>query len=317
MIEYNYYSSKISRKVSCNDEDYNEYDNNGNLNSSTLSHSIKVFRHKSNIIDSKSKIEVNNPTPAIISFKNSVSKHIFPPKQNIIILLKSKNTNIKSKLLSKNKRLLLQNKNNNFYRHNSQDSIQKPNIFYKKKYKLFSPRKNKVPFIINIAEFKKEKLKNEINYANCRIKELKSKLKNLYRIDNYYKIFAEKLKIKEKLILLNKNNNFENEYYRKQISSYKLKLSKIKDNYITINKLNDDIKKEELNFKIKQASIINQILELKLSNIEGGKNKINQDDSVSGSENDITDMSIDERLKEKNKNVFKINRLYPNFHKYK
>jgi len=315
MIEYNYYSSKISRKVSCNDEDYNEYDNNGNLNSSTLSHSIKVFSHKSNSIDSKSKINMNNP--GITSLKNAISKHIFPPKQNIIILLKSKNTSIKSKLLSKNKKLFLYNKNNNFYRHNSQDSLQKPNIFYKNKYKLLSPRKNRGSFIINITKFNKEKLKNEINYANRRILELKNKLKNLYRIDIYYKIFSEKLKMKEKLFLLNKNNNLENEDYRKQIYIYKLKLSKIRDNYITINKLNDDIKKEELNFKIKQAAIINKILELKLSNIEGGKSKINDNDSVSGSENDITDMSIDERLNQKNKNVFKINRFYPVFHKYK
>jgi len=315
MIEYNYYSSKISRKVSCNDEDYNEYDNNGNLNSSTLSHSIKVFSHKSNSIDSKSKINMNYP--GITSLKNAISKHIFPPKQNIIILLKSKNTSIKSKLLSKNKKLFLYNKNNNFYRHNSQDSLQKPNIFYKNKYKLLSPRKNRGSFIINITKFNKEKLKNEINYANRRILELKNKLKNLYRIDIYYKIFSEKLKMKEKLFLLNKNNNLENEDYRKQIYIYKLKLSKIRDNYITINKLNDDIKKEELNFKIKQAAIINKILELKLSNIEGGKNKINDNDSVSGSENDITDMSIDERLNQKNKNVFKINRFYPVFHKYK
>lgn len=315
MIEYNYYSSKISRKVSCNDEDYNEYDNNGNLNSSTLSHSIKVFSHKSNSIDSKSKINMNNP--GITSLKNAISKHIFPPKQNIIILLKSKNTSIKSKLLSKNKKLFLYNKNNNFYRHNSQDSLQKPNIFYKNKYKLLSPRKNRGSFIINITKFNKEKLKNEINYANRRILELKNKLKNLYRIDIYYKIFSEKLKMKEKLFSLNKNNNLENEDYRKQIYIYKLKLSKIRDNYITINKLNDDIKKEELNFKIQQAAIINKILELKLSNIEGGKNKINDNDSVSGSENDITDMSIDERLNQKNKNVFKINRFYPVFHKYK
>ena len=315
MIEYNYYSSKISRKVSCNDEDYNEYDNNGNLNSSTLSHSIQVFSHKSNSIDSKSKINMNYP--GITSLKNAISKHIFPPKQNIIILLKSKNTSIKSKLLSKNKKLFLYNKNNNFYRHNSQDSLQKPNIFYKNKYKLLSPRKNRGSFIINITKFNKEKLKNEINYANRRILELKNKLKNLYRIDIYYKIFSEKLKMKEKLFLLNKNNNLENEDYRKQIYIYKLKLSKIRDNYITINKLNDDIKKEELNFKIKQAAIINKILELKLSNIEGGKNKINDNDSVSGSENDITDMSIDERLNQKNKNVFKINRFYPVFHKYK
>ena len=315
MIEYNYYSSKISRKVSCNDEDYNEYDNNGNLNSSTLSHSIKVFSHKSNSIDSKSKINMNNP--GITSLKNATSKHIFPPKQNIIILLKSKNTRIKSKLLSKNKKLFLNNKNNNFYRYNSQDSLQKPNIFYKNKYELFSPRENRGSFIINITKFNKEKLNNEINYANCRILELKNKLKNLYRIDNYYKIFSEKLKMKEKLFLLNKNNNLESEDYRKQIYIYKLKLSKIRDNYITINKLNDDIKKEELNFKIKQAAIINKILELKLSNIEGGKNKINDDDSVSGSENDIIDMSIDERLNQKNKNVFKINRFYPVFHKYK
>ena len=83
MIEYNYYSNKISRKISFNDEDNIEYDNNGNINSSTLSHSIKVFKHKSNRIDSKSKLEMKNP--GIMSLKNSMSN-----KQNIIILLKDK-----------------------------------------------------------------------------------------------------------------------------------------------------------------------------------------------------------------------------------
>ena len=315
MIEYNYFSNKISRKISCNDEDYNEYDNNGNLNSSTLSHSIKIFSHKSNSIDSKSKIEVKNPV--ISSFKNSFNKHIFPPKQNIIILLKSKNTQIKNKLLSKNKNVLLQNKNNKFYRHNSQDSIQRPNsnIFYKNKYNFLSPKKNNDSCCINYLKFNKEKIKTEINNANCRIKFLKNKLNNLYRIDIYNKILLEKKKMKERLHLLDKGNHLENEDYRKQIFLYKLKLSQIKDNYITINKLNDNIKKEELNFKIKQSSIIDKILELKILCMEGDKNKINDDQSVSGSENDITDMSIDERLNQKNRNIFKINRFYPNFHK--
>lgn len=315
MIEYNYFSNKISKKISSNDEDYNEYDNNGNLNSSTLSHSIKVFSHKSNSIDSKSKIGVKNPV--ITSLKNAISKQILPPKQKIIILLKSKNTNIKNKLLSKDKKLLLQNKYNNFYRHNSQDSIQKPNIFYKNKYKLFSPKNNIEPFIINNVKFKKEKLKNDINNANNKIKDLQNQLKNLYKIDLYYKIFSKKLKMKEKLSLLKKNNNLEIENYRKQIYLYKLKLSKIKDNYITIHKLNDNIQKEELNFKINQASIIDKILELKILNIEGDNNRINDDNSIIGSEIDNTDMSIDERLNQKNRNVCKINRLYPNFHKYK
>ena len=314
MIEYNYFSNKISRKLSCNEEDYNEYDNNGNLNSSTLSHSIKVFSHKSNSIDSKSKIEVKNPV--ISSLKNSMSKHIFPPKQNIIILLKSKNTLIKNKLLNKNKKLLLQNKNNKFYRHNSQDSIQRPNsnIFYKNKYNFLSPKKTKEPCLKYYLKFNKEKIKTEIDNANCRIKFLKNKLNKL---NIYNQILLEKKTMKERLKILDKRNQLENEDYRKLIFVYKIKLSQIKDNYITINKSTDDIKKEELNFKIKQSSIIDKILELKLLCIEGDKNRINDDQSVSGSENDITDMSIDERLNQKNRNIFKINRFYPNFPKYK
>ena len=315
MIEYNYFSNKISRKLSCNEEDYNEYDNNGNLNSSTLSHSIKVFSHKSNSIDSKSKIEVKNPV--ISSLKNSMSKHIFPRKQNIIILLKSKITPIKNKILSKNKKLLLQNKNNTFYRHNSQDSIQRPNsnIFYKNKYNFLSPKKNnKEPCLKYYLKFNKEKIKTEIDNANCRIKFLKNKLNKL---NIYNQILLEKKTMKERLKILDKRNQLENEDYRKLIFVYKIKLSQIKDNYITINKSTDDIKKEELNFKIKQSSIIDKILELKLLCIEGDKNRINDDQSVSGSENDITDMSIDERLNQKNRNIFLINRFHPNFHKYK
>lgn len=316
MIEYNYYSNKISRKISCNDEDNNEYDNNGNVNSSTLSHSIKVFKHKSNRIDSKSKIELKNP--AIMSLKNSMSNHLFPPRQNIIILLKSKNTNIKNKLLSKNPKHLLsnKNKNNNFYRHNSQDSIQRPtsNILYKNKFILLSP-KNNGPFFISYLKFNKEKLKAEINNANCRIKILKNKLKNLQNKIIYNIILSEKLKTKEKLFLLNKDNLSENEEYRKKIYKYKLELSQIKENYIPINKLNDEIQKEELNFKIRQSSIIDRILELKISFIEDDKKRINNNDSISCSENDISDMSIDERLNQKNKNVFKINRFYPKFQK--
>ena len=316
MIEYNYFSNKISRKISCI-EDYNEYDNNGNLNSSTLSHSIKIFSHKSNSIDSKSKIEVKNQ--AISSLKNSISKHIIPPKQNIIILLKSKNNLIKNKLLSKDKKLLLQNKNIKFYRHNSQDSIQRPNsnIFYKNKFNFLSPRKNNESCFISYLKFNKEKIKNEINNANCRIKFLKNKLKYLHNKDIYNKILSEKKKMKEKLFLINKDNHLEIEYYSKLIFLYKIKLSQIKDNYFTINQLNDDIKKEELNFKIKQSSIIDKILDLKLSYIEGDKKRINDDHSISGSENDITDMSIDERLNQKNSNIFKIKRFCPNFLNYK
>ena len=316
MIEYNYYSNKISRKISFNDEDNIEYDNNGNINSSTLSHSIKVFKHKSNRIDSKSKFEMKNP--GIMSLKNSMSNHLFPHKQNIIILLKSKNTNIKNKLLSKNPKLLLpnKNKNNNFYRHNSQDSIQRPtsNILYKNKFILSSP-KNNCPFFISYLKFNKEKLKTEINNANCRIKILKNKLKSLQNKIIYNIILSEKLKVKEKLFLLHKDNLSENEEYRKKIYKYKLELSQIKDNYIPINKLNDEIQKEELNFKIRQSSIIDKILDLKISCIEGDKKQINNNDSISCSENDISDMSIDERLNQKNKNVFKINRFYPKFQK--
>jgi hypothetical protein len=260
--------------------------------------------------------------PVISSLKNSMSKHIFPPKQNIIILLISKITPIKNKILSKNKKLLLQNKNKNntFYRHNSQDSIQRPNsnMFYKNKYNFLSPKKNnKEPCLKYYLKFNKEKIKTEIDNANCRIKFLKNKLKNLNRKDIYNKILLAKKTNKETLYILDKGNHLENEDYRKQIFLYQIKLSQIKDNYITINKLNDDIKKEELNFKIKQSSIIDKILELKLLCVEGDKNKINDDQSVSGSENDITDMSIDERLNQKNRNIFLINRFHPNFHKYK
>ena len=110
----------------------------------------------------------------------------------------------------------------------------------------------------------------------------------------------------------------ENTILQNNIFFHKLKLSKMQDNYIKIDKLKDEIEKQELEFKKQKCSLIDRILDLNIFIAQLSKNNNNilnkSDNSMTFSE--INDLSIDEMLSAKNRNVHKITHFCPNkFHK--
>ena len=139
----------------------------------------------------------------------------------------------------------------------------------------------------------------------------------------YYKVENDKKKYKENLLILKKKFKNEDFINDKLLYLHKLKLFKIEENFINVNKYKEDILKEDLIFKKKKCKLIEKILELKImvdqnkKNILDCNNQNKNNDSSFGINNDIDldDMSTDEMLITKNTNIRKINQFYPN--KYK
>ncbi len=93
------------------------------------------------------------------------------------------------------------------------------------------------------------------------------------------------------------------------------------ENSIDINKLKEDIEKEELIFKKRKCLLIQKIIDLNILIFQNKNNiKSNSDSEIENSssfcyDNDIDDMSTDEMLITKNKNISKINNFSPNNYK--
>ena len=123
---------------------------------------------------------------------------------------------------------------------------------------------------------------------------------------------------RDKLLYLKRNFLMENTILQNNIFFHKLKLSKMQDNYIKIDKLKDEIEKQELTFKKQKCSLIDRIIDLSIFIDQLSKNNNNimnkSDNSMTFSE--INDLSIDEMLSAKNRNVHKITHFCLNkFHK--
>jgi hypothetical protein len=329
---------------------------NGNSNYSTLSHSIKIFNHKTNSIESKDLLSHNsineNSIINLISPKSSKSpispistknqirpmndicfihlkdlktRKIMKKKYNIIFSRDDYNKKSKeksneineydkqthSKNISANNSInhtitqYIKNINSNISLNLSKNTNSSISLISKKEY--------------NITKIKpdKNKIKTEIKNASFRIKLLNNVLTNTIYKYRQQKIINYKNENKDKLLYLKKNFIMENSILQKNIFIYKLKLSKMPDNYIKIDKLKDDIEKQELIFKKQKSSLIEKIMDLSIfiNQLKNNNSLMNKyDNSISYS--DMNDLSIDEMLFAKNRNVYRINHFCLNkFHK--
>ena len=311
-------------------KNYNTNNNNneliGNNNNSTLSRSIKIFNHQSNSIENKNLYNYNSNRDLLKNDKGQLCLKEYKEKKKLFFSNENskKDIMIKEKFIKRNhlaKMLINSNKNNNIKNHSISNEYKNFNLSISQqlpinnsssnillKNKSFIPKK-----IYNITKIKpnKDKINNEIDNATFRIRLLKNILSNTYkkcmceRINNYGR------KNKENLILLKKKFLSENNKYQKFVYYYKLKLSKMPDNYIKINKLKEDVEKEELSFKEKKCLLIEKIFDLTILINQIKKNNIinNLEKTISFSENDINDLSTDEMLITKNKNVSKIGQI--------
>jgi len=315
---------------------YNTNNNNeliGNNNNSTLSRSIKIFSHKSNSIENKNLYNFNNNKNVLKNDKGQLCFKEFKEKKNLFFSNENskRDIRIKEKIIKRNnlaKMLINNNKNRNDDKDNNIKNHSISNGY--KNFNFSIPQQlpknnsssnillNNISFIpkkiYNITKIKqnKDKINNEIDNATFRINLLKNKLSNTYQrsmcessIYNYRRKNEENLKLLKKKFLSEKNK------YQNFVYYYKLKLSKMQDNYIKINKLKEDTEKEELLFKEKKCLLIEKIFDLKIFINQIKNNNIinNLEKSISFSENDINDLSTDEMLITKNKNVHKIGQI--------
>ena len=319
---------------------------NANSNNSTLSHSIKIFSHRSNSIESKD----------ILSYSSFHENSSMNPMNDIgFIHLKE----IKAKKTMKKKYNIIYNKTN--YYKNKHLNTSRIGINEKEKEKTYNSNSNKKNFVnnsinhtitkyiknlnanislsfskinknnysnnfwiskkeYNITKIKpnKNKIKTEIENAKIRIKLLNNVLNNTMYKYRHQTIINYKKQNRDKLLYLKRNFLMENTILQNNIFFHKLKLSKMQDNYIKIDKLKDEIEKQELTFKKQKCSLIDRIIDLSIFIDQLSKNNNNilnkSDNSMTFSE--INDLSIDEMLSAKNRNVHKITHFCLNtFHK--
>ena len=303
----------INKTKNKNNDD-NKIEFNETNNNYKLSHSIKIFNHKSNSILFKSRLNSHNSETNITKKKSNLipvrdnqTKKILPKRKNLML---NNQRNDKNNSIFDKKKMFISNidKNSN-NSHDFRKNNSCSNIISKNKKLSLATRDNN----INMIKTKindKSKLKNEIEKSNFKIKLL---TRELYNIRNTLR------KIKNENNLINLKNRFKLEklHYKKIKIYYKLKLFKIQENFIDINKLKEDIKKEELSFKKQKMLLIERILEL--NNLIYINNNIKEDNkeeiSLSDPEKDIFDMSTDEMLTTKNSNICKINYFSKNNYK--
>ena len=288
----------------------NKIDLNGNSTNFNLSHSIKIFKHKSNCILFKSRLHSCN------SEKNILKKKInlFPGKD---IQLKKNVQRKKNLILNSPKNIVYETKkifisnfnikDNSSILHNLRKNNSCSDFCLNNNSLSLNTKDNNMN---NIMITDKNKIKNEIEKANFKISLLYSGLYNINR-----KLTKSRNEIN--LMYLKFKLKLEKIKYKKMIYYYKLKLFKTKENFININKLKDNIEKEELFFKTQKLYLIEKILELNtlIDNIKENNLDNRNENSFSDSENDIYDMSTDEMLITKNNNICKINQFSPNLYK--
>lgn len=297
------------------------YDNNILINltldKNNLSQSIKIFHHKPNsIIGLKYNFSSHNSDKNLLKkndnlkYKNNIEKKNNlllnsienKKKENKINLIRLKEEKKELKLFKYNINNIddsnfLQNKNK-YKKHNSYTNIFYNNSFLYDNINKINKKENKSKFIKDIEE------------ANFKISLLNNMFSNINIKYLYTKIRDNKKKYKENILLLKNKFKKESKTYEKQIYLKKLRLFKIQDNFIHTNKLKENIQKEELLFKKQKCLLIEKIMELSITIQNQNKNFYLNIGSLI-LENNIDDISTDEMLITKNKNVSKINKFYP------
>ena len=132
-------------------------------------------------------------------------------------------------------------------------------------------------------------LSQNINVATMKIEILQNykKNKNINAIRK--KIEYNKIYCNNDLKRLKDNYYININFHMNQLKYMKLKLLQCQENYITINKHLEEIKKEELQFKIKKMELIEKILYLKKKLIDKLKPDLNKNENF----------NLDDSLEEK------------------
>ena len=132
-------------------------------------------------------------------------------------------------------------------------------------------------------------LSQNINVATMKIEILQNykKNKNINAIRK--KIEYNKIYCNNDLKRLKDNYYININFHMNQLKYMKMKLLQCQENYITINKHSEEIKKEELQFKIKKMELIEKILYLKKKLIDKLKPDLNKNENF----------NLDDSLEEK------------------
>ena len=230
--------------------------------------------------------------PNQINSYNNKNKYI-NNKINYEIFLSSKKkliNNINKKKINNSKNIITGIKKHKFLNHLyfSTDNFYESNLLEEKIAEKKEQKKEKIKLLgqkINIATMKIEILQNYKKNKN--INTIKKKIE-------YNKIYCN-----NDLKRL-KDNYYSNiNFHLNQIVYMKIKLLKFQESYINIEQHNEEIKKEELNFKINKLELIAKILFLKkkLNDLDSKKTDINNETHLlddSFEEKTINDVSFND-----------------------
>ena len=235
---------------------FRQYSPNYQLNEKNK---LIYYKNKSKLIPNK--INFGNYISNKKKFINNINKKKKVQQKNIITGIK------KHKLLSH-----LYFSTDNFYDSNIlEDKIEK-----------LEEKKQQKRIAIKL-------LSQNINVATMKIEILQNykKNKNINAIRK--KIEYNKIYCNNDLKRLKDNYYININFHMNQLKYMKMKLLQCQENYITINKHSEEIKKEELQFKIKKMELIEKILYLKKKLIDKLKPDLNKNENF----------NLDDSLEEK------------------
>ena len=235
---------------------FRQYSPNYQLNEKNK---LIYYKNKSKLIPNK--INIGNYISNKKKFINNINKKKKVQQKNIITGIK------KHKLLSH-----LYFSTDNFYDSNIlEDKIEK-----------LEEKKQQKRIAIKL-------LSQNINVATMKIEILQNykKNKNINAIRK--KIEYNKIYCNNDLKRLKDNYYININFHMNQLKYMKMKLLQCQENYITINKHSEEIKKEELQFKIKKMELIEKILYLKKKLIDKLKPDLNKNENF----------NLDDSLEEK------------------
>ena len=220
---------------------------------------IIYYSNKSKLIPNK--INFGNYISNKKKFINNVNKKKKFPQKNIITGIK------KHKLLT--------------HLYFSTDNFYDSNVLDEKIEKLEEKKEQK--------RIKMKLLGQKINVATMKIEILQNykKNKNINTIKK--QIEYNKIYCNNDLKRLKDNYYMNINFHMNQLKYMKMKLLQCQENYITIKKHSEEIKKEELKFKIKKMELIEKILYLKKKLKDKLKPDINKNDNF----------NLDDTLEEK------------------
>ena len=220
---------------------------------------IIYYSNKSKLIPNK--INFGNYISNKKKFINNVNKKKKFPQKNIITGIK------KHKLLT--------------HLYFSTDNFYDSNVLDEKIEKLEEKKEQK--------RIKMKLLGQKINVATMKIEILQNykKNKNINTIKK--QIEYNKIYCNNDLKRLKDNYYININFHMNQLKYMKMKLLQCQENYITIKKHSEEIKKEELKFKIKKMELIEKILYLKKKLKDKLKPDINKNDNF----------NLDDTLEEK------------------